>query len=156
MPQESAGADPGKRNRIALPKAMDTYQVVDGRPHLVGTKCPTCQAAFFPPRHVCPTCLTDGMHTHLLGNTGTLYAHTVIWAATKDFNPPYPFGYIIVEPENVRIPAMIAGVSDFSTLETGMKMEMVLDKLRTDDKGQDVITYKFRPISNSGTGRQQA
>jgi uncharacterized OB-fold protein len=147
MAQESAAA------RAVQPPAVPTkapvYEVVDGRPHLLGTKCSACGAAFFPPRFVCPTCLTEEhMLSCRLGNTGTLYAHTVISVAPKEFKPPYPFGYIIVQPEKVRIPAMITGITDYKSLRAGMKMEMVLEKLRDDPAAGEIITYKFRPVAD--------
>ncbi|TRZ67463.1 MAG: transcriptional regulator [Rhodocyclaceae bacterium] len=130
-------------------KGTRAFEVVDGLPHLLGTKCAMCGAAFFPPRFVCPTCLTDEkMEQWRLGNTGTLYAYTVIRIASKEFNPPYPFGYIIVEPEKVRVPAMITGVEDYSTLKVGMKMQMIVEKLRDDGVGGEIVTYKFKPADN--------
>lgn len=138
-----------REERPAPPVKAPDFEFVDGRPHLLGSKCTACGAAFFPPRHVCPTCLTDrNMGPYRLGNTGTLYAHTVIRIASKEFNPPYPFGYIVVEPEKVRVPAMITGVDDFSKLESGMKMEMVVEKLRDDEVRGEILTYKFRPADN--------
>jgi len=138
-----------RAGNAARPSSSRHYEVVDGRPHLIGTRCSACGAAFFPPRHVCPNCLTDeSMERWRFGNIGRLYAHTVIHIASPEFNPPYPFGYLVLEPENVRIPAMITGVEDRFPLRTGMKMEMVLDKLRDDGAGGEVVTYKFRPLAD--------
>ncbi|MEW6262561.1 MAG: zinc ribbon domain-containing protein [Thermodesulfobacteriota bacterium] len=137
-----------KANQI--PVVPDAFELVDGRPHLVGTKCSKCGASFFPPRVICTNCLTDATVSRaVLGHTGTLYAFTVIHIAAKEFNPPYPFGYVILEPEKIRVPTLITGVDDFGVLRTGMKMEMVIEKLREDSKGNEIITFKFRPAAEA-------
>jgi uncharacterized OB-fold protein len=88
----------------------------------------------------------EGIKKTRLGGTGKLYAFTMIYVSSREFNPPYPFGYVILEPENIRIPTLITGVEKPEVLKTGMKMEMVIEKLRNDDKGNELITYKFRPV----------
>ena len=127
----------------AIPGA---FEIVENQPYLIGTKCSKCGAAFFPPRYVCTYCLTDeGMEMARLSNVGKLYAYTVINISGKEFNPPYAFGYVILEAEKIRIPTLITGVENPETLKTGMKMEMVIERLRDDNKGNELITYKFRP-----------
>lgn len=135
----------GKKKQIPVP--ADTFEIEEGRPYLIGTKCSKCGATFFPPRYVCTYCMTDkGIKKARLGNTGKLYAFTMIYISSREFNPPYPFGYVILEPENIRIPTLITGVKKLEVLKTGMKMEMVIERLRNDDKGNELITYKFRPV----------
>ena len=136
-----------QQNKQQIPVTPGTFEIEKGRPHLIGTKCSKCGAAFFPPRCVCTYCLTDeGVEKARLGNTGKLYTFTMIYVSSREFNPPYPFGYVILEPENIRIPTLITGVEKLEVLKTGMKMEMVIEKLRDDDKGNELITYKFRPV----------
>ena len=70
----------------------------------------------------------------------------MIRVASREFNPPYPFGYVILEPENIRIPTLITGVENSDDLKPGTKMEMVIEKLRDDENGNEIITYKFMPV----------
>ena len=96
-----------KKTLEAIPGA---FEIVNGQPYLVGTKCSKCGAAFFPPRYICTYCLTDeGVEKARLGNKGTLYSYTIIRVAGREFNPPYAFGFVIIEPENIRIPAVLTG-----------------------------------------------
>ena len=81
-----------------------------------------------------------------LGNKGTLYSYTVIHVASKEFNPPYAFGFVILEPEKIRIPAMLTGFDLSKELKSGTPMEMVIEKLRDDEFGNVLVTYKFRPV----------
>ena len=123
------------------------YEIVDNQPHLVGTQCSTCGASFFPPRYICTYCLTDeGVHKATLGNKGKLYSYTVIHVASKEFNPPYAFGFVIIEPENIRIPAVLTGFDLNEELKSGTEMEMVIETLRHDEHGNEIVSYMFRPV----------
>jgi len=118
------------------------FEIENGHPYLVGTKCSKCGAAYFPPRYICTYCLTDeGIEKARLGNKGKLYSYTVINVASKEFNPPYAFGFVIIEPENIRIPALLTGFNLSEELKSGTKMEMVIEKLRDDEEGNELATY---------------
>ena len=137
-------ADEEKKVIEAIPGA---FEIVDEKPYLVGTKCSKCGAAFFPPRYICTYCLTDeGVQKARLGNTGTLYSYTVINVASKEFNPPYAFGFVILEPEKIRIPSVLTGFDLEKELKSGTKMEMVIERLRNDEQGNEIVSYKFRPV----------
>ena len=124
-----------------------SFEIENDQAYLVGTKCSKCGAAFFPPRYICTYCLTDeSVMKARLGNKGTLYSYTVIHVASKEFNPPYAFGFVILEPEKIRIPAMLTGFDLSKELKSGTPMEMVIEKLRDDEFGNVLVTYKFRPV----------
>jgi uncharacterized OB-fold protein len=132
-----------KKTIEAIPGA---YEIVDNQPHLVGTRCSSCGAAFFPPRYICSYCLTDeGVQKARLGNKGKLYSYTVIHVASKEFNPPYAFGFVIIEPENIRIPTVLTGFDLNEELKSGTEMEMVIETLRHDEQGNEIVSYMFRP-----------
>ena len=136
--------DEGKKVIEAIPGA---FEIEDGHPYLVGTKCSQCGEAFFPPRFICTYCLTDeGVQKARLGNKGTLYSYTVINVASKEFNPPYAFGFVIIEPEKIRIPSVLTGFDLNEELKSGTKMEMVIERLRNDEHGNEIVSYKFRPV----------
>lgn len=131
-----------------IPVIEGAFEMERNDPHLIGTRCTKCGNAFFPPRYVCSYCLTDkGIEKATLGNKGKLYAYTVINVARRDFNPPYPFGFVIIEPEMIRIPTLLTGIPEDTTLESGTEMEMVIEKLRDDNEGNEIVTYKFRPVA---------
>jgi uncharacterized OB-fold protein len=114
----------------------------------MGTKCSGCGATFFPTRYICPHCLSDeGVEKVRLGNSGRLYISTTIYVSSKEFKPPYIFGYVILEPEEIRIPTLITGVEDPTMLKPGTRMEMVIEKLRDNDEKAEIVTYKFRPLA---------
>ena len=134
-----------KKTLEAIPGA---FEIVNGQPYLVGTKCSKCGAASFPPRYICTYCLTDeGVEKARLGNKGSLYSYTIIRVAGREFNPPYAFGFVIIEPENIRIPAVLTGFDLEQELKSGTRMEMVIERLRKDDEGNEIVSYKFRPVN---------
>lgn len=91
------------------------------------------------------------MAEHLLTRTGRLWAWT-----TQHFpppSPPYagttgkdfvPFGIGYVELGDVKVEARLTEV-DPPALRTGMEMELTLIPLRTDDDGNEVVTFAFQP-----------
>lgn len=127
-----------------IPEALE---IENGEPYLVGNSCSSCGASFFPSRLVCTNCLTDkGMKRSRLGNMGWLYSYTMIRVAPKEFDPPYLVGYVVIQPENIRILAQLTGVKSLEELKTGLQMKMVMERIRGDDKGNELVGYKFKPV----------
>jgi uncharacterized OB-fold protein len=94
------------------------------------------------------------MEEHLLPRRGRLWAWT-----TQDFQPPSPpytgpmgddytkFGVGYVElPGEVKVESRLTE-SDPGVLEQGMEMELVVVPFRTDDDGNEVVTFAFRPVN---------
>lgn len=136
-----------------IPVIAGAWEIMDGKPHLIGTQCGRCKEAFFPPREICPFCLTDETITRAaLGNTGRIYTATTIRMASKEFSPPYPFAYVVLDKEGIRIPSQLTGIDDADNLASGTPVEMVIDVLRRDDEGNEIMTFKFKPI----TGGEQS
>jgi uncharacterized OB-fold protein len=92
------------------------------------------------------------MADHLLPARGRLWAWT-----TQEFPPPppyagpsgrdfVPFGVGFVElPNEVKVEARLTETSA-DVLVPGLEMELVLVPLRTDDDGNEVVTFAFRPV----------
>jgi len=125
------------------------FEIKGDQAYLIGTKCSHCGAFFFPPRYVCTYCLTDeGVERVRLGNKGDLYAFTTIHVSSKEFKTPYLFGYVVLDPERIQVPAWITGVKNQEALKIGMKMEMVVEEWMGREDKTSFMTYKFRPIFN--------
>jgi uncharacterized OB-fold protein len=90
------------------------------------------------------------MAEHLLPHRGRLWAWT-----TQEFPPPSPpytgptgdaferFGVGYVElGDEVKVETRLAEVD---ALRIGMEMELVVVPFRTDDDGNEVMTFAFRP-----------
>ncbi len=121
-------------------------------PHLLGGRCKTCGRYFFPksyPAHK-PGCLTEDVEELELGRQGKLKSYTWMY-----YKPPLPFrvsepfvpyGIGLVElPEGIRVIGMLTGCQP-EGLKTDMDVVLVIGKLYDDDQGNELVTWKFRPI----------
>jgi uncharacterized OB-fold protein len=107
----------------------------------------------FPTQGSCPRCAATAMEETLLERRGTLWAWT-----TQAFPPPPPFagptgnefvpfgvGYVEL-PGEVKVESRLTEC-DPDILVNGIEMELVIVPLRTDDDGNEVVTFAFRPVA---------
>ncbi|MFK8025900.1 MAG: Zn-ribbon domain-containing OB-fold protein [Ilumatobacter sp.] len=131
------------------------FNIVDGTPVLLGSRCTNCDNHMFPRQSGCPKCMFNEQEDIELASAGTLWAWTI--QAFPPKAPPYlgptgadfePYGVGYVElPGQVRVETRLTE-ADPDRLEIGMEMEIVLHHLTTDDDGNDVVTYAFAPTSS--------
>ena len=108
----------------------------------------------FPAQDSCPRCASTAMEEELLPRRGRLWAWT-----TQEFpppSPPYsgptgdafvPFGVGYVElPDEVKVEARLTERNP-GALVDGMEMELVIVPFRTDDEGNEIVTFAFRPVT---------
>jgi uncharacterized OB-fold protein len=139
---------------------MTQVPVADGlftwpadEPQLIGSECRACGIITFPTQDSCPRCASTDMDEHLLARRGRLWAWT-----TQDFPPPappysgptgkdfVPFGVGYVElPGEVKVETRLT-VADPAALEIGMEMELTVVPFRTDDDGNEIVGFAFRPV----------
>lgn len=136
-----------------VPVAEGIFTFPSDDPQLIGSRCRLCAIVTFPAQDSCPRCAATEMVEQLLARRGRLWAWTI-----QDFpppSPPYagpsgkafvPFGVGYVElPGEVKVETRLTE-SDPDVLVFGMEMELVLVPFRTDDDGNDVVTFAFRPL----------
>lgn len=134
-----------------VPVAEGVFTSRAGEPRLIGSRCGACGIITFPVQESCPRCASTEMTEHLLARRGRLWAWT-----TQEFpppSPPYagptgdafaPFGIGYVElPGELRVETRL---TETKGLVIGMEMELVLVPFRTDDEGNEVLTFAFRPV----------
>ena len=127
----------------------ESYWVVekDGL-HLIGTHCRKCEQNYFPPREVCPKCFSEGVEGELekirLNSRGKLYTYSIIQVAPKRFRPPYSLGYIDF-PEGVRVLGQLT-TADPAKLKLDMEVQAELGRIAIDEQGNEVLSYKFKPL----------
>jgi len=135
-----------------VPVADGVFTWPADEPQLIGSRCSACGIVTFPVQDSCPRCASTAMDESLLGRRGTLWAWT-----TQAFPPPapyagptgadfVPFGVGYVElPGEVKVETRLTEC-DPDTLAHGMEMELVVVPFRTDDDGNEVVTFAFRPV----------
>jgi uncharacterized OB-fold protein len=117
-------------------------------PRLLGSKCRSCGEVFFPRRIACAKCLKRGTEDVLLGPRGTLYTwtycHIPLFGKLEAKVAGYGVGQIDL-PEGPRVQSVLSGrPGDF---RIGMPMELDLEVLRRNDQGQELVIYRFRPLT---------
>jgi len=140
-----------------VPVAAGVFTWPSDEPRLIGSRCAACGIVTFPAQASCPRCPSTEMAEHLLSRRGRLWAWT-----TQEFPPPSPpyagptgaafvpygVGYVQLADE-VRVESRLATIQG---LTIGMDMELVLVPFRTDDDGNEVVTFAFRPVDGAGSG----
>jgi uncharacterized OB-fold protein len=136
-----------------VPVADGIFTFPSDEPQLIGRCCRACGIITFPAQDSCPRCASTEMVEHLLARRGRLWAWTTQQFAPP--SPPYrgatgrdfvPFGVGYVElPGEVKVESRLTE-SDPEVLATGMEMELVLVPFCTDDDGNEVVTFAFRPV----------
>ena len=133
--------------RIPLKKGLWTDDP-DG-PRLIGSKCPSCGEVFFPRKEkgICINCQHKGLDEIKLSRVGEIYSYTIVMQRPPIYYlGPVPYALAWVElPEGVRFESLLTDY-DAESLRVGMKVELVIEKLHLDAGGNEVVTYKFRPV----------
>jgi len=119
-------------------------------PRLAGARCANCGTVTFPAAGSCPKCMAAHMEPYALPDRGTVWTWTVQGFAPKPpYVPPphgfrpFPVGY--VDLGDVKVESRLTA-STAKELRTGMEMELVVVPFRTDDDGNEVVTFAFRPV----------
>ena len=139
-----------EKKRIPVMEGLWTTPSSAGEePQLVGSKCLSCGEVFFPkkPKAWCVHCQGTNLEDIELSRRGKISSFTVaMQPAGAFYKGPVPYAYGCVDlPEGVRVETLFTGC-DFDELEVDMDVELVIEKLAEDDEGNEVITYKFKPI----------
>ena len=123
-----------------------TWRRIPERYKLIGNTCTTCNANFFPPRAVCPTCRRKGkIKPFEFSGNGKIYSFTEIHAAPAGFENQVPYVMAIVElDEGTRCTGQIVDATK-DDLKIGDPVEGTFRKLLSDDpEGPIHYGFKFR------------
>ncbi len=112
-------------------------------PYLVGGKCASCDAVFFPKQSICPRCTGQNIGEVALSRVGRLHTYTEVHQKPPDYNGPVPYLIGRVQlPEGVFVLAQLKARKE--DLRIGMQMEVLLDTICQDEGGIEFIGYRFQ------------
>ena len=135
-----------------IPIAEGFFTWPSDEPHLIGGRCKTCGRYFFPkayPLHKLG-CRNQEVEEVLLSRRGKLQSYTWQYYPPP---PPYkgpdpfvPYGIGMVKlAEGISVVGIITGCSS-EDLKIGMEVELVVEKLYSDEQSNQYLTWKFRPV----------
>ena len=117
---------------------------------LAGSICRDCGEAFLGKLVGCENCGSQNLESAVLSDEGKLYTYTVLYAPLGgDYKGPrdpfVPLGIGLVElPEGCRVMAPLM-VNDPALLKVDMPMRLIVETLYIDNKGNEVLSFKFGP-----------
>ncbi len=137
-------------NRVPVAEGLFT-ETAEG-PRLLGSKCSACGTPYFPKSPVChnPDCRETRVEDAAFGPKGKLWSYSVQYyppPPPAKYDEPYtPYALGLVDlPEGLRVLARIS-TDNPEGIKPGSAVELVLEKLYRDQDGNEVISWKFRPI----------
>lgn len=126
----------------------DFFGASPNGPTVVGSKCGSCGRVYFPKKTVCVDCWKRGeMDVVPLSRKGKLSLFTIATQSILGLDTPYACGYVDL-PEGVRLFSLLTDCEPFDEkLRLDMDVEMVIEKMMNNDFGEEIYTYKFRPVT---------
>lgn len=120
---------------------------------LKGSRCRACGEVFLGQALTCRNCGEADFKEVTFSRTGKLWTYTVVRQRPpgdhKRGEPFSPFGLGLVElPEGIRVLSPLSGVES-NDLRIGMDLQLVVDRLFTDDRGNEVHAFSFGPIQEA-------
>lgn len=134
-----------------IPVAEGLFQWTGATAQLIGARCSGCGTHYFPNVLSCrnPHCPAKEVEQVQLSRRGRLYSYTL-----QAYRPPplfrmepwspYVIG-VVKLPEGLRIMGMLTD-TPLADVHIDMEVELTVEPLYRDQKGRDVLTYKFRPV----------
>lgn len=134
--------------QVPLHEGLFTWPAA--KPQLLGSRCNQCGEATFPAQHDCRNCGSRDTTVIELGDQGILWTWTIQTFMPKepyrsDETPetfrPYGVGYVEM-PSGVRVEARLQANSP-DQLKIGMPMQLDIIPFRTDENGDQKMTFSF-------------
>ena len=135
-----------------VPRVEGLFTWSDDGANLIGSRCVSCGTYYFPRRISCgnPNCNEKKVEEVTFGRRGKLYSYTIQYYPPPEpfkMEPTEPYAIGLVElPEGVRVAGQMTGC-EFADIKIGMDLEVVAGRLYEDEDGNEVVTWKFKPIS---------
>jgi uncharacterized OB-fold protein len=126
------------------PLVDDLFEVSgsDGQPHLIVSRCTSCDTLDFPPRQRCSRCFGKELETEEAPSEGTLYTFTVIRELGKQREGFIPYAVGQVDLANgVRVTGVVAAAPD--SVSIGMPLRMTVLPQGKDEDGNVLLAYAF-------------
>jgi benzoylsuccinyl-CoA thiolase BbsA subunit len=113
---------------------------------LKGGRCQGCGKICFPTKPVCPVCFDSEQQEVPLNKRGKLHTFARSHMGPSGIRTPFTIGFIDL-PEGIKLFSLLTQCEPWDeVLKVDMEMEMVIETIRRDEEGTEIIGYKFRPV----------
>jgi len=122
----------------------------DDEPYLIGSRCRQCGYVAFPKRVICPACVRDDtMEESPMGKRAEIVSFALMGQAPKGFTAPYIQAMVRLE-EGIAVATTLTDCElKEDAVEIGQPVELVITKIKEDEQGNDIIAWRYRPITKS-------
>jgi uncharacterized OB-fold protein len=145
-------------NKKRVPAVEGWFTLDEQAPRLLGSRCTTCGALFFPRESsFCrnPECAGRSFEEAPLSARGRLWSVTdnrypppAPYVAKEPFEP-YAVAAVELEAEKIVVLGQVVPGIAARDLEVGQEMELVLDTLFEDEQSEYIV-WKWRPAQHGG------
>jgi hypothetical protein len=136
----------GKRQVSLIADMLELPSSPSEKAHLIGSRCRVCNEAFFPKRHYCASCTSAEMEEIRLSQKGKIHTYTISRATPPGSIMKAPYGIAQIQlPEGAMVTGVLADC-DLEALSIGIEVELVVEKVNEDEEGNDVMSFKFKPL----------
>jgi len=111
---------------------------------LIGSKCASCGAEFFPPVYKCKRCGSEDIKDKEMPKSGRIMTYTILHEPLPGFEAQAPLCLAVVELENkARVLTQIVDAPEGS-VKTGARVRATIRRAMVDgESGQIIYGYKF-------------
>jgi hypothetical protein len=111
---------------------------------LIASRCPRCGEHFYPKRAICLACGKVGLEEAYLTGPGKIWTFTIARETPPGslIRAPYVVAQVQL-PEKVIVGSVLTDC-DVDSVRVDMPVELVLEKVKEDEEGNDVVAFKFR------------
>jgi hypothetical protein len=137
--------------------AIEGWFTTGDSPALIGNRCTSCGTVFFPKAsHFCrnPDCDGETFTDTELSRTGKVWSYTDAqyqppppYIPRSDPYVPFALAAVELEVEQMVILGQVADGFTINDISVGMKVELVIETLYSDDEREHLI-YRWKPVSS--------
>ena len=123
---------------------IQSWRIRDRYYRLIGSRCSSCGAEFFPPVYRCKKCGSEKVSDKEMPKSGRIVTYTQLHEPMPGFEAQVPFYLALVELENgARVLTQIVDSPD-DAVRSAAKVHATLRRAKVDgDSGQITYGYKF-------------
>lgn len=140
-------ADDKPKRAVPLREGLFRIPTKPGeKPALIASRCPRCGEHFFPKRAICLACAKVGLEEAYLTGPGKIWTFTIARETPPGslIQAPYVVAQVQL-PEKVIVGSVLSAC-DVDSVRVDMPVELVLEKVKEDQEGNDVVAFKFKLI----------